>query len=105
MAPPDARLGLGMLHALGPAHGCPVVLVLRGTKQTHLVVVAICTTTWPGEFVRAAPKHKNIHEFLRHECLLPGQTNASDAGPSSLEPVTLCRLLSCTLLQRSELKT
>ena len=46
VASPDAGFGLGMLHALGPAHGSPVILVLGRAKQANLIIVPI----------RAAPR-------------------------------------------------
>ena len=45
--------------------------------------------------MRAAPKHKHIHEFLRHDYNVR-VTEPSDAGSSSPEAFTLGRLLSCT---------
>src|SRR4029077_16558784 len=66
MAAPHRGLRLGMFPALRPAHGRPVIFVFRGAQQADLVIVAIATTTRPGKLVRAAPKHKHIHEFLRH---------------------------------------
>src|ERR1051326_1534937 len=67
MAALDAGFRLRMLHPLGTAHRGPVIFVFRGAEQAHLVVVAIGSAARPGEFVGAAPKHKHIHEFLRHE--------------------------------------
>ncbi len=67
MAAPDDGVGLGMLQALGAPHGGPVILVLGGAQQANLIVVPVSAASWPGELVGAAPKHKNIHDFLRHE--------------------------------------
>src|SRR5208337_238479 len=43
-----------MLHALGTAHGGPVVLVFGGAQQANLIVVAVGTAAGPGELVGAA---------------------------------------------------
>jgi hypothetical protein len=67
MAAPDDAVGPGMLHALGAAHGRPVILVFRGAQHANLIIVSIRAAPWPGELVRAAPEHKNIHDFLRHD--------------------------------------
>src|SRR5215471_11715065 len=82
MAAPNAGLGF-MLHALGTAHGRPIIFVFRSAEQANLVVVAIRTTARPGELVRAAPKHKHIHEFLRHDGITSGSVEPSDARTSS----------------------
>jgi len=67
MAAPDGGFGLGMLQALGAAHGGPIIFVLGSAQQANLVVLAVSAAAWPGELVGAAPKHKNIHDFLRHD--------------------------------------
>src|SRR3984957_2119230 len=94
MSSTNAGLRLGMLHPFGAAHGGPIVFIFRGAQQADLVVIAIATTARPGKFVRAAPQHKHIHEFLRH-CYNVRFKEPSDAGPSSRLNQTLGRLLSC----------
>src|SRR4029077_20904642 len=64
---PGTWLGNREGHALGPAHGSPVVLIFNGTQQANLVVVAIGGTPGPGELVGTAPESEDIHEFLRHD--------------------------------------
>src|SRR5712692_6872111 len=50
----SGRLGHGVVHALDAPHGLPIVLVLGGTEQANLIVMAIGGPPWPGEFMRAA---------------------------------------------------
>jgi hypothetical protein len=45
--------------------------------------------------VRAAAKHKHVHEFLRHVGYFRVTEARPDAGSSSREGLTLDRLLSC----------
>src|SRR5579872_498356 len=102
MAAANSSLWL-VLHALGAAHGRPVILVFRCAQQANLVVVAIRTTAGPRELVRAAPKHKHIHEFLRHDGYFRVTEARPDAGSSSRDRLTLGRLLSCINEHRQEL--
>jgi hypothetical protein len=82
MTTPDGGFGLGVFQALGAAHGGPVILVFGCAQQANLVVVSVGTAPWPGEFVGAAPKHKHIHDFLRHDGYFR-VSRTSDAGLSS----------------------
>jgi hypothetical protein len=46
-----------VLHALGAAHGRPVILVLGGAQQTDLVILSFRIAARPGELVRTSPEH------------------------------------------------
>jgi len=64
--PTGHGFGVGVLQALGAAHGGPVIFVFGRTQQTDLIVVSVSTAAWPGELVGASPEHKDIHDLLRH---------------------------------------
>src|SRR5271154_5736897 len=99
MTAPNPGFRLCMLHALGAAHGRPVICVLSRAQKANLVVVPVRATPRPGELVRAAPKHKNIHDFLRHDGYFRTQLRTKQGAPkaasSSPETGFLGRLLSC----------
>jgi len=64
--PTGHGFGVGVLQALGAAHGGPVIFIFGRAQQTDLVVVSVSTAAWPGELVGASPEHKDIHDLLRH---------------------------------------
>src|SRR6185369_2014158 len=79
-------------------HGLPVILILCGTQQADLIVVAIRSTPRPRKFVRAPTQHENIQEFLRHGYVTPALPDASIIGPvARLEQVTF---VYCSLIRR-----
>ena len=82
-------LRFAAVDTLGAPHGLPVVLILGGTKQAHLIVVAVPRPAGPGKFVRAAPQHKDFQHLLRHLVVTAGDAELQ----SSTEVPNLGRLL------------
>ena len=73
-------------------------LILCGTQQADLIVVAIRSTPRPRKFVRAPTQHENIQEFLRHGYVTPALPDAPIIGPvARLEQVTF---VYCSLIRR-----
>jgi hypothetical protein len=44
----------GDVHALGAAHGLPVIFVLSGANEADLVIMTIGSPPWPGKLVGTA---------------------------------------------------